>query len=73
VTDAENKVCEFQIANNTGESSSIYDLKDHKDIWPDIHYQEASRALTSLFERESLDLSKYQVLILNTQGSELQV
>ncbi len=77
ITDVENKTYEFYIANNNGASSSIYELKDHKDIWPDINYTKSislnSITLTSLFKRESIDASKYQALIMDTQGSELLV
>jgi FkbM family methyltransferase len=77
ITDIEDKTYEFHIANNNGASSSIYELNEHKDIWPDINYKESislnSITLTSLFIRESIDVSKYQALIMDTQGSELLV
>ncbi len=53
------------------------DLKQHKDIWPHVHYTAAipltGTTLTALLEREKIDLSNYQALILDTQGSELLV
>jgi len=77
ITDVENKKYEFHISNNHGASSSIYELKHHKDIWPHISYQESismnSITLTSLFRRELIDITKYQALIMDTQGSELLV
>jgi len=75
VTDKDGADYEFHIANNTGQSSSILDLKMHKDIWPTIHYGETillrSVTLTTLVEENAIDLSRYDALILDTQGSEL--
>lgn len=77
ITDTENKEYEFHVANNNGASSSIYELKDHKDIWPNVEYNESislnSTTLTSLFKSKSVDISKYQALVMDTQGSELLV
>lgn len=77
VTDRDNEEYPFYIANNYGRSSSILDLKHHKDIWPDVNYTHTillrSITLASLFERERIDPSDYQALIMDTQGSELLV
>lgn len=47
------------------------------DIWPDVNYKETillkSTTLASLFDRERIDPSNYQALIMDTQGSELLV
>jgi FkbM family methyltransferase len=77
VTDLDGKEYEFHVANNGGASSSILELKEHKDIWPEVDYTKTislrSITLSSLFEKEKIDGSKYQALILDTQGSELLV
>ena len=77
ITDVENKKYELHIASNNGASSSIYELKHHKDIWPHVSYQKSismnSITLTSLFSRELIDSTKYQALVMDTQGSELLV
>jgi FkbM family methyltransferase len=77
VTDVDDKEYEFHIANNGGQSSSIFSLGKHTDIWPDVHYNQSvilkSTTLASLFSRENLDSSDYQALIMDTQGSELLV
>lgn len=77
LTDADNKSYEFNVSSNNGESSSIYDFKDHKDIWPDVSMSQkislTSLTLPSLFQREEVDPALYQALILDTQGSELLV
>lgn len=77
VTDVDGKVYELHIANNNGESSSILELKQHKDIWPEVDYTRtislASITLATLIENEHLDISQYQALVMDTQGSELLV
>ncbi|MBU2495962.1 MAG: FkbM family methyltransferase [Candidatus Omnitrophica bacterium] len=76
VTDRDDEEYQFHIANNLL-SSSILDLKHHKDVWPDVNYTNTlllrSITLTSLFEKEHIDPSNYQALIMDTQGSELLV
>ncbi|MGC8828240.1 MAG: FkbM family methyltransferase [Verrucomicrobiia bacterium] len=67
----------FHIANNQGASSSIYDIKLHKDIWPEVSYQTSiklkSITLSTLIKKESINLSNYDALVIDTQGSELLV
>jgi FkbM family methyltransferase len=77
ITDVDDQPCVFHIANNQGESSSIFDLKEHKSVWPEVHYQSEitlqSITLTSLFAREQIDAGRYQAWILDAQGAELLV
>ncbi len=77
VTDRNNFEYKFHIANNNGESSSILDLNLHRDIWPCVSYERTiiirSKTLASLLEQERIDVSKYDALIMDTQGSELLV
>lgn len=77
LTDVDNQAYQFNIANNNGASSSILPLKQHKEIWPDVHFNQTislkSKTLASLFEQEKINPSKYQGLVLDTQGSELLV
>lgn len=77
VTDVYGHQYEFHIASNNGASSSILEFKHHKDIWPGVNYTSSikieSTTLDVLFERERIDLSKYQALTVDTQGSELLV
>jgi FkbM family methyltransferase len=67
----------FHISNNGGESSSIFDLAKHKEIWPDVQFTDEIRivatTLTHLIEAEGIDLRKFGALVLDTQGSELLV
>jgi FkbM family methyltransferase len=41
ITDKDGAEYKFNISTNKGMSSSIYDLKHHKDIWPDITYKQS--------------------------------
>jgi FkbM family methyltransferase len=77
VTDKDGAEYEFHIANNEGQSSSIMDLKDHRDIWPMIAYTGSIRlksmTLKSLLDKEGIAPGQYDALIMDTQGSELLV
>lgn len=77
VTDVDNKEYTFHLANNHGMSSSILELKQHKDIWPAVNYTKTvplkSITLATLFKNEHINARNYQALILDTQGSELLV
>lgn len=77
VTDKNGEEYTFHIANNEGQSSSIFDLDLHKDIWAEIYYEKSiqlkSLTLTALVEREGIEIGNYDALIMDTQGSELLV
>jgi FkbM family methyltransferase len=77
VTDIDDGEYLFHVSNNEGQSSSIYDLADHKEIWPDVTYSKTitlkSITLSSLIKKEHLEMNKYDTLILDTQGSELLI
>jgi FkbM family methyltransferase len=77
ITNVDGKDYIFNIANNGGASSSVFDLKDHRDIWPEVEYTKQislrSVTLTTLFNKEGLNPLKYQALVMDTQGSELLV
>jgi 2-O-methyltransferase len=67
----------FHVSNKGGGASSIYDLTGHKELWPDVNCTEAITlkgiSLLSFMRKECLDCSKYDVLVLDTQGSGLLV
>ncbi|MBI5307707.1 MAG: FkbM family methyltransferase [Planctomycetes bacterium] len=77
VTDRDDEVYQFHVASNNGASSSILEMKHHRDVWPEIDYTDTimlrSITLASLFEREQIEPAKYQALIMDTQGSELLI
>lgn len=76
-TDFDNVEYQFHLANNNGASSSILELNLHQDIWPDVSFERTitltSRTLTSLLKENDIDPSKYDMLVVDTQGSELMV
>jgi FkbM family methyltransferase len=77
VTDLENVEYQFHLANNNGESSSILELNLHQDIWPEIRYEKTisllSSTLPSLLKDNDIDTGNYDMLVMDTQGSELLV
>ena len=77
VTDRDDGEYQFNVASNNGASSSILELSQHKDIWPQVRFTRTislkSTTLASLFERERVDATAYQALVMDTQGSELLV
>lgn len=77
VTDRDGAEYEFNISNNEGMSSSILDLKLHRDIWPEVHYDRAirliSKTLPTALADAHIDIASYDALIMDTQGSELLI
>jgi FkbM family methyltransferase len=67
----------LHVASNNGASSSIFDLGEHRQLWPEISFTHdisvESTTLTSLVRKQSINLGKNAALILDTQGSELLV
>jgi len=74
VTDKDDEEYEFYVSNYDGLSSSILQLKLHKDIWPDVRFTRTlvlrSTTLPSLLQRERINVNDYDALIMDTQGSE---
>jgi FkbM family methyltransferase len=68
---------ELQISSNSGKSSSILPLAEHTEVWPDIEFKEklilTGITLPTLIKRNSVDLSTYDALLLDTQGAELLI
>ncbi len=77
VTDRDDHEYVFHVANNAGESSSILELKQHKDVWPKVEFTASiklrSVTLPTLLAREGVDITRYDTLVMDTQGSELLV
>jgi FkbM family methyltransferase len=77
ITERDGATYEFNVANNRGESSSILALKAHRDVWPNVAFTRTialqSTTLATLVEQERIDLSRYDTLVMDTQGSELLV
>ncbi len=77
VTDRDDHEYDFHVANNAGESSSLFELKQHKDVWPKVAFTGSiklrSVTLRTLLTREGVDITRYDALVMDTQGSELLV
>lgn len=77
VSDQDGKEYQFHIANNKGESSSIFNLKYHKDIWPKIDYERnitlVSTTLPAVLDAQKVDPRSYDALVMDTQGAELLI
>ena len=77
ITDIDDKVYDFHVSSNNGESSSILELKHHRDIWPTVTHASSlpikSVTLASFYKRERIAAADYQALVMDTQGSELLV
>ena len=76
-TDRSGQEIELKIANNNGAASSILDIGDLTDIWPEIEYTDVlrmtSQTLGDFLEAEAVDVTVYDALVMDTQGSELLV
>jgi FkbM family methyltransferase len=77
VTDRDDVEYDFNLADNAGGSSSIFQFGQHPDIWPEIHYLGSrklrSTTLTTLFHRVGLTPARYPALVMDVQGAELLV
>jgi FkbM family methyltransferase len=67
----------LKVANNGGASSSIFDLGQHKEMWPEVEYCDSrvimSTTLDILVAVHEGDTSVYDTLVLDVQGAELLV
>lgn len=77
VSGIDNKEYTFNISNNNGESSSILELNLHKKIWPNVHYINSIRlpgkTLPTIISENSIDISNYNLINIDTQGTELMI
>lgn len=77
VTDCDGQEYTFNVASNRGQSSSILPMKGHKELWPQVSYERTihlkGRTLPSLLEEKGIDVSGFDTLVMDTQGSELLV
>ncbi|GEM_PF-414712 len=75
ITNADGLTYDFHISNNDGFSSSIFELQEHKRVWPDVNYTGSIRlqsaTLKTVIEQHGIDLKLYDTLILDVQGAEL--
>jgi len=68
---------DFHVASNDGASSSMLEMAKHKDIWPTVDFKRSLRMITrtlpTVVAAAGLDMTRYNGLIMDTQGSELLV
>lgn len=77
ITDEDGREYTFHLANNEEASSSILPFGRVQELYPEISYTSeirlTSTTLGSFVLKEQIDLSRYQALLLDTQGSELMI
>lgn len=77
LSEEDGKEYPFHLANNAGESSSILAFGKVREIWPELHYTNTIRltsvTLGTALEREGCNVSDYDALVLDTQGSEHKI
>ena len=77
ITDEDDREHVFHVANNGGQSSSVFEFGEHTKIWPEIEYVSHGKALgTTLktaLQRHAVNMADYDTLILDVQGAELLV
>lgn len=75
--DEDGQTVAFNVASNNAESSSIFELADHVEIWPEVGFvgkvELTGHTFATMVEREQVDLGRYDSLILDVQGAELLV
>ena len=71
----ENREQKFYVASNGGESSSILKPKQHLDFYPGITFNKTIKVNVQRFDdvvkNLKIDVSKYNVIISDTQGCDL--
>lgn len=67
----------FHISCNEGQSSSIFELAKHKEVWPNVFYNQSIEVkgitLDSFMKQENLNPADFQILMVDTQGADLLV
>tara|TARA_Y100000389_G_C17245822_1_gene405526 strand:+ start:91 stop:729 length:639 start_codon:yes stop_codon:yes gene_type:complete len=74
ITDKDDDIIKFNISNDS-ESSSILELKDHTIEYPNIYYlsHQIKKSITidTFINKYSINVNKFNFLLLHIQGSEL--
>jgi len=77
LSDTDHKKYDFHITDNQGESSSLFLLKDHAKMFPHVHLSHrislTSTTFDTFIQSEHINITDYDVLVLDTQGSELLI
>ena len=76
IADKDGSAFIFKIANNDGESSSIFDLALHREMYPEVDFVGSidlrSKSLDGAMEFYGISTS-FDALVMDTQGSELLI
>lgn len=74
-TDTDDKQVTFNISNHEGQSSSILQMGTHKTAHPEVDYISTislkTKRLDTLFRKNKLNITDYQFINMDIQGSEL--
>lgn len=70
------KTVSFKISNNL-QSSSILNLKEHKNLFPDVYYVKEIETVTKRFDtlcnEQNINVDEYNFLNVDVQGADLNV
>lgn len=74
LTDKDDDEVTLNIANNGGQSSSIFELGIHKHVHPEVHYvnqiQVKTQRLDTMFKKYDIDIADYPFVNIDVQGAE---
>jgi FkbM family methyltransferase len=74
ITDKAGERVALNISNNEGQSSSIFEFSNHKEIWPDVRFSgKIDLVSTTVDDILSAEPLSYDGLVIDTQGAELLV
>lgn len=77
VTEENSQAIDFFVASNDGLSSSIFKFAQHKNFYPSISTIHTVKmdgfTLPHILKIENIDVTLYDVLVIDTQGSELAI
>jgi FkbM family methyltransferase len=66
----------FNVASNEGQSSSMFPLGNHANLYPHIEYTEKLKIITRTLDSivtQEFEHTPFDTLVMDTQGSELKV
>jgi FkbM family methyltransferase len=73
VTDVAGRQYPFNVTANDGQSSSMFELIGHKEIWPEIELERTIEVTSTTLDTLLPGDHPFDGLVLDTQGSELLV
>jgi FkbM family methyltransferase len=77
LADTEGKTVDFHVASNRGQSSSLFGLGRHGELYPEIGYTETrtmtTTTLDTLLATDRFKTEPFDLLVMDVQGAELLV